>query len=332
MVKNYIKYQKNVFTRFFPVAPGVWGLKNIFVNLYMILNHFDGNWVLVDAGLKGSSFKIKKMARQIFGEGAKPSAIILTHGHFDHVGALSKLAKEWNIPVFAHYLEIPFITGKSSYPPGDPSVGGGFMSYMAWAYPTSPININNYANSLPENGRVPGLPEWKYIHTPGHSPGHVSLFRENDGVLIAGDAFVTTKAESAFSTLLQLKKLCGPPKYLTYDWSLARESVRILTALDPEIAATGHGKPIKGEELRAALHQLSDHFYSAATPKSGRYIYEPAVTNATGVVYIPANNINMRGLVIKILSITAVSAMAYILFNTKKKKKKLNLLLDYETW
>src|SRR6476661_6189837 len=131
-MQSVIQYQKNVFTRFFPVAPGVWGLKDVFVNIYMILNHFDGNWVLIDTGLRWSSSKIKKMAHQIFGDDAKPSAIILTHGHFDHVGALQQLALEWNVPVFAHYLEIPYITGKSSYPPTDPTVGGGLMSYMAW--------------------------------------------------------------------------------------------------------------------------------------------------------------------------------------------------------
>lgn len=332
-MKTGIQYQKNVFTRFFPVAPGVWGLKDVFVNIYMILNHFDGNWVLVDTGLKWSSSKIKKMARQIFGDDAKPSAIILTHGHFDHVGALYQLAVEWNVPVFAHYLEIPYITGKSSYPPTDPTVGGGLMSYMAWTYPTAPINIHNYANILPENGRVPGLPEWKYIHTPGHSPGHISLFRESDGVLVAGDAFVTTNAESLFSVLLQTKKISGPPKYITYDWALAKESVKSLMRLEPEVVATGHGRPMKGAGVRDSLHNLSDHFYSMATPTSGRYIDEPAVTNAAGLLYVPPNNINVRNMMLKLLSATAISAFAYLLISTKKKKKKkLDQILDYETW
>jgi glyoxylase-like metal-dependent hydrolase (beta-lactamase superfamily II) len=332
-MSDKIQYRKNVFTRFFTVAPGVWGLKNVFVNIYMILNHFDGNWVLVDAGLKRSSSKIKKMACQIFGGDAKPSAIILTHGHFDHVGSLHELAVEWNTPVFAHYLEIPYITGKSSYPPPDPTVGGGLISYLAWTYPTHPINICNYANILPENGRVPGLPEWKYLHTPGHSPGHISLFRESDGVLIAGDAFVTTTTESVFSVLLQTKKISGPPKYLTYDWALAKESVKSLMNLEPEVVASGHGRPMKGSVVRKCLHNLSDHFYSVATPSTGRYIDEPAVTNATGVVYVPPNNINAQSVMIKILGVTAITTIAYLLLLTRKKKKvKLEQILAYETW
>ncbi len=57
---NKINYQKNVYTRFFTIAPGVWGMKDVFVNMYMILNPFDGNWVLVDAGVKMVCIKNKK--------------------------------------------------------------------------------------------------------------------------------------------------------------------------------------------------------------------------------------------------------------------------------
>ncbi len=330
---NKINYQKNEFKRFFNVAPGVWGLKDAFVNMYMILNPFDGNWVLVDAGLKWSAGKLKKMAKQLFGMYSTPSSIILTHGHFDHVGALETLIQEWKVPVFAHYLEIPYLTGKSSYPPTDPSAGGGLMSLMSFIYPTSPINITQYTNPLPENGRVPGLPEWKYIHTPGHAPGHISLFRDSDNLLIAGDAFVTTKAESAIATLLQLKKLSGPPKYFTYDWVLARESVKSLVQLDPETVAAGHGKPMHGTELRDSLDYLSRHFYKVAVPSHGRYLNDSAITNATGVVYTPPKNMDATKLVVKALAITAVTIISFTFLlkkykNTTKNKKAL----AYEVW
>jgi glyoxylase-like metal-dependent hydrolase (beta-lactamase superfamily II) len=329
---NEINYQKNVYTGFFSVAPGVWGMKDVFVNIYMILNPFDGNWVLVDAGLKWSAPKIKRMAKQLFGEDGAPSSIILTHGHFDHVGSVERLAENWNVPVFAHYLEIPYLTDKSSYPPPDPTVGGGLMSLMSWLYPATPINIWNRINVLPENGRVPGLPEWKYIHTPGHSPGHISLFRESDQVLIAGDAFVTTKAESAFSTMFQTKVLSGPPKYFTYDWNLARESVNSLLKLEPEIVATGHGRPMQGNEMRESLQNLHDHFYQLAVPSKGRYVDEPAITNAYGVIYTPHRNVNKRLLAINILSITVLAAAAIFTLTKSKKSKKDKEALSYEVW
>ena len=327
-----INLQKKTATNFFQVAPGVWGMKDICVNIYMVLNPFDGSWVLVDAGLKWSARNIKKVAQQLFGD-SKPSAIIITHGHFDHVGSLEKLIKEWNVPVYAHFLEMPYLTGKSSYPPPDPSVGGGLMSLMAWAYPSGPINVWSHVNVLPENGGVPGLPGWRYLHTPGHTPGHISLFRESDSVLIAGDALVTTKAESVISLMFQLQTVSGPPKYLTTDWALARRSVKELMKLEPEIVATGHGKPMHGTEVRRSLHKLSERFYELAVPKSGRYINEPAVADATGVIYIPQNNINKTSIMLKSLAVIAFAATAFVLLSNKQKKiKKDKEALAYEVW
>jgi len=202
----------------FTVAPGVFGLKDTFVNMYMIADEEDADkWILVDAGLKWSAAKIKKMAAMIFGENSKPKCIVLTHGHFDHVGSVRSLAEEWNVPIYAHYLEQPYLNGQSSYPPADPTVGGGMMASMSWMYPKGPININNRLLMLDDNGNVPYLSDWKFIHTPGHSAGHISLWREKDRVLIAGDAFVTTKAESAIAVFNDKKKISGPPKYFTVD-------------------------------------------------------------------------------------------------------------------
>ena len=332
-MKKEIQYQQDVFSNFFPVAKGVWGMKDIFVNVYMVLNPFDGTWVLIDTGLKTAASKIKKMAAQLFGEGSKPSAILLTHGHFDHVGSLAALCEEWNVPVYAHYLEVPYLTGKASYPPPDPTVGGGLMSTMSFLYPNSPMNIWNRLSVLPEDGVVPGLPEWKYIHTPGHAPGHVSYYRESDDVLIVGDAFVTTKNESAFSVLFQTKKVSGPPKYFTYDWSMSRQSVKALTKLEPAVVATGYGKPMHGTELRRGLHQLSDNFYDEAVPSSGRYVNEPAVADATGFVYIPPATRNPRKRVLQILAVTATLSMAFVLLNRKgKDDNKRKELFLYETF
>lgn len=331
-MKNEIKFKNNTEPIFFNVAPGVWGMKNIFVNLYMILNPFDGNWVLLDTGFLNVKNKIKTMARRLFGEPGIPSSIILTHGHFDHTGAVKQLASEWNVPVFAHYLELPFLTGRSNFPPPDPTVGGGFMSLISFTYPNHPINISNHIQSLPDNGRVPGLPEWKYVHTPGHSPGHISLFRENDGVLLAGDAFVTTQAESFFSTMFSTLKLSGPPKYFTYDWNLAKQSVKTLAMLEPEIAATGHGETMKGQELRDELNHLSENFYRLAVPSQGRYIEQPAITNATGLLYLPSVKMDKRTMALAGVAITAFTLGMLLLFKKQKKVRKHKNALAYEIW
>lgn len=310
------KYTSHLFS----VAPGVWGRKELFVNFYMIQDQSNGAWALVDAGLKWSAAKIKNMAMELFGEGSKPTAIILTHGHFDHTGALAALTEEWNVPVFAHSLELPYITGQSSYPPADPTVGGGLLSALSWMYPKGPINVQDYVRKLPEDNSIPGLKDWKYIHTPGHSPGHISLFRESDRTLIAGDAFVTTKSESALYALSNMKHLSGPPKFLTCNWASAELSVIKLSALDPQVAATGHGIPMRGEELRGALKNLSSHFKTLALPSEGRYVNEPAVTNEQGVLFLPPVTEKMTRLA-KILGISiAVASVGLMLYKQSQKK------------
>src|SRR4051812_5027060 len=74
-------------------------------------------WVLVDAALPGYARTIRSAAESRFGPGARPAAILLTHGHFDHVGSLDDLLRDWDVPVFAHRLEMPYLTGRSPYPP-----------------------------------------------------------------------------------------------------------------------------------------------------------------------------------------------------------------------
>ena len=196
---------------------------------------------------------IAHAAAERFGPNSRPQALILTHGHFDHVGDLPSLADHWDVPVYAHELEMPYLTGRSSYPPPDPAVGGGGMSFLSRFYPRGPINLGDRVHILPADGGVPGMPGWRWIHTPGHSPGHVSLFRDSDRVLIAGDAFVTTDQESAMAALMQPQYVHRPPAYYTPDWQAARSSVEALARLQPEVAATGHGVPMRGEEMRRQL-------------------------------------------------------------------------------
>lgn len=289
MGKKKVKVvQKPLLKKWFSVAPGVWGIKDLLVNVYLIHTGASNRWVLVDTGLATTAAKIKKVAAHLFWPQVTPSAIILTHGHFDHTGSLKRLAAEWEVPVYAHYLEAPYLTGQSAYPPPDPTAGGGVMTLLSCLFPKEPTDINGHLLLLPEDGSVPELPGWRYIHTPGHAPGHISLYREQDGVLIAGDAIVTTQQESLLSVISQKKKICGPPRYFTYDWREAESSVNKLAALEPSVIATGHGKPMQGNAMKAALHRLTARFRRESVPACGRYVDESAVAGPSGVEYVPA--------------------------------------------
>lgn len=236
-----------------------------------IVGNADG-WTLVDTGLENSYDFILKSAEERFGKESRPKAIILTHGHFDHVGSVNKLAEHWDVPVYAHEMEIPYITGKKDYPLGDPTVDEGLVAKMSPSFPHRSINLGYRAVALPSDGSIPGMPEWKWIHTPGHTEGHVSFFREKDKTLIVGDAFTTTKQESFTSVLTQHERIKGPPAYLTTDWQTAKKSVEHLKDLKPELVIPSHGLPMKGEELTQHLEMLTQHFNEIAVPEQGHFI------------------------------------------------------------
>ena len=120
------------------------------------------------------------------------------------------------------------------------------------------------------------MPEWRWIHTPGHSPGHVSLYRDRDQTLIAGDAFITTKQESAYAALFQTPEMHGPPQYFTIDWEKAKSSVESLAALRPSLVVTGHGRAMSGPDMTAALAGLAERFDQVAVPRTGTYVGRPA--------------------------------------------------------
>ncbi len=318
-IELLMKTNKKV--NYYQVAQGVWGMKIVFVNIYMIANRkgVANGWVLIDAGLKGSASKIVSMANALFGEGTKPEAIILTHGHFDHVGALEDLLAYWDdIPVYAHPMELPYLTGMSSYPPADPTVGGGLMTWLSWLYPVKPINISDRIQALDTSGDIPELPEWKTIHTPGHTPGHVSLFFKLNATLIAGDAFATTKTESAAYALTFVQKLSGPAKFLTTDWAEAAYSVRKLYELGPRIVATGNGYAMRGKELVTAFKELVDHFEDTAIPAHGRYVKVPASANEMGVEYVPPVESSVK-INLALVTVASIAAGFFIVRGVQKR-------------
>lgn len=139
-------------------------------------------------------------------------------------------------------------------------------------FPNEGVHLGNHVKPLPDNGELPYLSEWKWIHTPGHSDGHISLFREKDRTLIAGDAFITVKQDSLAKVLVQEREVNGPPRYLTTDWQLAKKSVEKLAALHPRVAVTGHGLPMEGEELEQGLTKLVNEFDTIAVPDYGKFV------------------------------------------------------------
>lgn len=264
-------------------APDLAYLRLTIVNVVFFGDPTKGDgWVLIDAGLPTSKGSIIDAADHRFGHKTRPSAIIVTHGHFDHAGSLEALARHWDVPVYAHPLEFPYLNGQASYPPADPLVGGGLMALLSPLFPRSPVNVEEALKKLPADRTLPAMPGWVWLHTPGHAPGHISLWRESDRTLISGDAIVTTGQESVYEAIMQTPEMHGPPRYFTPDWDEAEQSVKCLAELEPELIISGHGQPVRGPNVKNRLHELAADFRDIAVPEGWRYANDPAKPGKNG--------------------------------------------------
>ncbi len=254
------------------VRPDVYVFTDQIVNVIFVGDPSQSEFVLIDTGMPKRAEVIIEAAQERFGPQARAKAIILTHGHFDHVGGIIELIKEWRAPVYAHPQEFPYLTGAKAYPKPDWSVEGGLVAKMSPVFPTEPIDIEGHVQPLPVHGVVPELPAFEWLHVPGHTPGQVALYRAEDRLLFSADAFVTTKQENLYEVAAQKVEISGPPRYLTPDWEKAEESVQKLCHLRPILVVAGHGQPVEGEELQQGLNRLVRDWQEVARPDSGKYV------------------------------------------------------------
>lgn len=262
------------------IAPDVGWLPISFVNVFFV-GHPGGSWVLIDTGIPGRSDQIAEAAEARFGGGARPEAILLTHGHFDHVGSALALADKWDVPIYAHRNEFPYLTGRSAYPPPDPTIGGA-MAFLSRFMPARPPDLSARLRELPNELTM--MPGWEVVPTPGHSPGHVSFFRSSDRILIDGDAIATMNMDSWIGLLSGRRELAPAGAPFNYDWEQTRQSVKKMAALRPNVLACGHGNPMADSDLAMRLEEFAENF---PLPRHGRYVRRPALVDDDGIVSLP---------------------------------------------
>ena len=216
-------------------------------------------WVLVDTAWRGRAELIRSAAETLFGGGARPRAIVLTHAHPDHVGSASELADIWDVTVYVRPDELPL-------PRSGRIIGALASVEWRWMFPSGQDRLS----PIDPNVGIPGLPDWQVIPTPGHTRGHLALFREGDRALIPGDAVLTVNPNSLGDLLSQRHTLGGPPRISTWNWRAATESVSELARLEPSVLAPGHGRPMAGPMLAPALRALSEQLSNPASTGSAR--------------------------------------------------------------
>lgn len=196
------------------LAPGVHqllGRPPHLINAYLVED------VLVDAGTPRARRRISRQLR-----GRPFSAHVVTHAHPDHFGSSHAVCDEFDVPLWAGQKDVEAIETASPVPaPGRIPALMARMKMPA-AHPV--------ARGLREGDEVAGF---TVLDVPGHSPGHIALWRDHDGVLICGDVF------------FGMPRLSGPPNFLTWDRERNIESMRRLADLRPKLVLFGHGRPLR---------------------------------------------------------------------------------------
>jgi|GEM_PF-377303 len=224
------------------------------------------SWVLIDTAWPWSGRSITRAAETLFGKGARPAEILLTHMHPDHSGSALELARQWNVPVYVLAEELPLTAGDmptlERYPSG--LLDRWFLFPLMHVLPpkvreaalTRNAALKALTRELDPGAGVPGLPGWVCVPAPGHTPGQVTFFRESDRVLISGDA-VTLYSPTG---MLSGGRHIAPPSYISsWNWAKTKQSVAALADLEPRVLASGHGAP-RTEGAALALRAFAQRF------------------------------------------------------------------------
>jgi glyoxylase-like metal-dependent hydrolase (beta-lactamase superfamily II) len=233
------------------------------------------SWCLIDAGWAGSAAAIRRAADAVFGAGTRPAAILLTHIHPDHSGSAGRLARSWGVPVHVHPDELRMAAGRYLPDYGMPLDRWIVVPLMRLLPAgtrgriTAHNDITDVTRPFRREDGLPGMPDWDWIHTPGHTPGHVAYLRRDDGVLVSGDAVVTVDLNSIGGLAFAGQQLAGPPWYTTWDRQRAARSIVDLAALKPRVLAPGHGAPLT-DGTSQALDALAERSRPPTRPPRGR--------------------------------------------------------------
>lgn len=198
------------------IAAGIWhipGFPANWINVYLIGD------VLVDASRRGAGPAIAKEMGD-----RRLSAVALTHVHPDHQGAAAFLCDTYDVPLWCHADDRGRMEGTEASPSNSLIARVSDRLFSGPPHPVSRV--------LQPGEEIEGF---KVFHTPGHTPGHVTFFRERDGIAVAGDVV------NAMNLATSRPGLHEPPAGFSFDPALNRQSIRQLAEMEPQVLCLGHG-------------------------------------------------------------------------------------------
>ena len=225
------------------LAPGVYRIPTLgdFINSFAFVDA-DGQVTLVDCGISRAPSRI---VAGLAGIGRHPkdvTRIILTHAHSDHAGGAREMVdRTGRDGVAVHEEDVPFVTSGRNAPGAESTMGRLLSRGPSTFDPIAASEVLTDGQVLDVAG---GL---RVVHTPGHTPGHVSLLHEDSGVLITGDAIFNMASRMAWP----LAAVCTSA-------SQNKQSAHVLGELDYRVAAFTHGPEIRDnarERVRGFLRR-----------------------------------------------------------------------------
>jgi hydroxyacylglutathione hydrolase len=222
------------------IAPGVYlvrGGRPRNMNVYLLED--EGGLTVFDAGISDMTEALRSAAARMGGI----KRVVLGHADADHRGAAPGLGA----PVFCHQLERQ--AAESANPYRD---YWEIAKLAPWARPLYPRMLSMWdGGATPIEGTVAEGDEiagFRVIELPGHAPGLIGLFREEDRLALVSDCFYTIDPETG------LRREAGVPHpAFNQDTEIARASIRKLAELNPCIAWAGHANPVSGGDIEAQL-------------------------------------------------------------------------------
>ena len=229
------------------LAPGIHRIPTMgdFINSYAFVED-DGSVTLVDCGLKRAPAKIVKALAAIGKHPRDVQRIVLTHAHFDHAGGAARMVDETSATgVDVHEQDAGYVeTGTRA--PGDMGTTTGRMFARA---PWGDFRATPVVQRLTDGDVLPVAGGLRVMHTPGHTPGHVSLLHPSSGVLITGDSIFNMNS-----------RISWPTKIVCTSFRQNQQSAYALGEVDYAIAAFTHGPEIRDnarEAVRSFLRKAS---------------------------------------------------------------------------
>lgn len=210
------------------------------LNSYMVLDD-DGSVTLIDGGLARGAAKVRAALAEVGRGPSDVQRVILTHAHSDHAGGAAQIVRETGVPgVEAHPADHPYLVAGTAPPVNAGRTAGRILNRLqSGSFEPVPIarGLNN-GEILPVAG---GL---RVLHTPGHTPGHVSLLHADSGWLLTGDCI-----------LHPFRRMIWP--FAVYCVSPAQNdaSAELLADVEFESAAFTHGTEIK-DNAREAIRNF----------------------------------------------------------------------------